>query len=70
MDVNSVVQKHVIRDNIKAGALVAEIETDTATLEIEAVDEGVIEKLLFAEGEETIKVNTPITIPVKGINNE
>jgi len=47
---------------IKAGDIIAEIETDKATMEVEAVDEGVIGKLLVAAGTEGVKVNTPIAV--------
>ncbi|KRA60449.1 pyruvate dehydrogenase [Caulobacter sp. Root655] len=47
-------------DTVKAGDVIAEIETDKATMEVEAVDEGVIEALLIAAGSENVKVNTPI----------
>ncbi len=47
-------------DAVKSGQIIAEIETDKATMEFEAVDEGVIGKLLIAEGTEGVKVNTPI----------
>ncbi|MDX1821446.1 MAG: pyruvate dehydrogenase complex E1 component subunit beta [Paracoccaceae bacterium] len=47
-------------DSVKAGDILAEIETDKATMEFEAVDEGVIGKLLVAEGTEGVKVNAPI----------
>ena len=49
-----------IGDTVKAGDIIAEIETDKATMEVEAVDEGVIEALLVAEGAEEVKVNAPI----------
>ena len=45
---------------VKAGDIIAEIETDKATMEVEAVDEGKVGKLLVAEGTEGVKVNTPI----------
>jgi len=45
---------------VKAGDVIAEIETDKATMEVEAVDEGKVGKLLVAEGTEGVKVNTPI----------
>ena len=45
---------------IKSGDVIAEIETDKATMEVEAVDEGVVEALLTPEGAEGVKVNTPI----------
>jgi pyruvate dehydrogenase E1 component beta subunit len=47
-------------DEVKAGDVIAEIETDKATMEVEAVDEGVIGKILVAEGTEGVAVNTPI----------
>ena len=46
--------------SVKAGDVIAEIETDKATMEVEAVDEGVVARLLVAEGTEGVKVNTPI----------
>ena len=49
-------------DTVSAGDLLAEIETDKATMEFEAVDEGTIGKLLVAEGTEGVKVNTPIAV--------
>ncbi len=52
-------------DTVKAGDVIAEIETDKATMEVEAVDEGVIGKLLVADGTEGVKVNQPIAILVE-----
>ena len=49
-------------DEVKSGDLIAEIETDKATMEVEAVDEGVIGKILVSEGQESIKVNQPIAV--------
>ncbi len=49
-------------DTVAAGDLLAEIETDKATMEFEAVDEGVVGKLLVADGTEGVKVNTPIAV--------
>jgi pyruvate dehydrogenase E2 component (dihydrolipoamide acetyltransferase) len=49
-------------DKVSSGDLLAEIETDKATMEFEAVDEGVIGKLLVAEGTEGVKVNSPIAV--------
>ncbi|MEL7279033.1 MAG: pyruvate dehydrogenase complex dihydrolipoamide acetyltransferase [Pseudomonadota bacterium] len=49
-------------DEVASGDLLAEIETDKATMEFEAVDEGVIGKILIAEGTEAVKVNTPIAM--------
>ncbi len=47
---------------IKPGDIIAEIETDKATMEVEAVDEGKVSKLLVSEGTEGVKVNTPIAV--------
>ena len=47
-------------DTVKAGDVIAEIETDKATMEVEAVDEGVVEAILVDAGTEGVKVNTPI----------
>src|SRR6476660_4721775 len=47
-------------DEVHSGDILAEIETDKATMEFEAVDEGRIGKLLVAEGTEGVKVNQPI----------
>ncbi len=49
-------------DTITSGQIIAEIETDKATMEFEAVDEGVLGKILIAEGTEGVKVNTPIAV--------
>jgi pyruvate dehydrogenase E1 component beta subunit len=49
-------------DTVKAGDVIAEIETDKATMEVEAVDEGTLGKLLVAEGTEGVAVNTPIAV--------
>ncbi|PIB24950.1 pyruvate dehydrogenase complex E1 component subunit beta [Amylibacter kogurei] len=49
-------------DTVESGQIMAEIETDKATMEFEAVDEGVIGKLLVAEGTANVKVNTPIAV--------
>jgi len=49
-------------EEITAGKVIAEIETDKATMEVEAVDEGRIGKILIAEGSEGVKVNAPIAI--------
>src|SRR5690606_1267333 len=47
-------------DKIEPGQVIAEIETDKATMEVEAVDEGVIAEMLVPEGSQGVKVNTPI----------
>ena len=47
-------------DTVKAGDVIAEIETDKATMEVEAVDEGEVLEILVTEGSENVKVNTPI----------
>ena len=49
-------------DIVASGDLLAEIETDKATMEFEAVDEGVIGKILIPEGSQDVAVNTPIAI--------
>ena len=49
-------------DTVASGDILAEIETDKATMEFEAVDEGVIGKILIAEGSEGVKVNTAIAV--------
>jgi len=49
---------------VKAGDVIAEIETDKATMEVEAVDEGVLGKILVGDGTEGVKVNDPIAILV------
>ena len=52
-------------DTVSAGDLIAEIETDKATMEFEAVDEGIVGKILVAEGSEGVKVNTAIAVLVE-----
>ncbi|GGF83216.1 pyruvate dehydrogenase complex E1 component subunit beta [Azorhizobium oxalatiphilum] len=49
-------------DTVKSGDILAEIETDKATMEVEAVDEGVLGKILVAEGTQDVAVNTPIAV--------
>ncbi len=49
-------------DAVSSGDVIAEIETDKATMEVEAVDEGVIGKILVEEGTENVKVNEPIAV--------
>jgi pyruvate/2-oxoglutarate dehydrogenase complex dihydrolipoamide acyltransferase (E2) component len=51
-------------DDVKSGDILAEIETDKATMEVEAVDEGTLGKILIAEGTEGVAVNTPIALLV------
>jgi pyruvate dehydrogenase E2 component (dihydrolipoamide acetyltransferase) len=61
MEEGTLAKWHVkVGDNVKSGDVIAEIETDKATMEVEAVDEGVVEALLVPEGTEEVKVNTPI----------
>jgi len=52
-------------DVVKAGDVIAEIETDKATMEVEAVDEGVLGKILVGDGTEGVKVNAPIAVLVE-----
>ena len=49
-------------DAVKSGDVLAEIETDKATMEVEAVDEGTIGRILVAEGTANVAVNTPIAV--------
>ncbi len=49
-------------DAVSSGQIIAEIETDKATMEFEAVDEGTVGKILIGEGTEGVKVNTPIAV--------
>ena len=49
-------------DTVSAGDLLAEIETDKATMELEAIDDGIVGELIYKEGVESIKINTPIAI--------
>jgi pyruvate dehydrogenase E1 component beta subunit len=51
-----------VGDTVKSGQVICEIETDKATMEVEAVDEGTVAKILIEEGAEGVKVNTPICI--------
>ena len=51
-----------VGDNIKSGDVLSEIETDKATMEVEAVDEGPLTAILVPEGTENVKVNTPIAV--------
>ena len=61
MEEGNLAKWHVkVGDAIEPGQVIAEIETDKATMEVEAVDEGVIEELLVPEGAQNVKVNTPI----------
>ncbi len=61
MEEGTLAKWHVkVGDSVKSGDVIAEIETDKATMEVEAVDEGVVDALLVAEGTEEVKVNTPI----------
>src|SRR5579862_9409385 len=49
-------------DKVKAGDVLAEIETDKATMEMEAVDEGTLARILVPEGSENVAVNAPIAV--------
>src|SRR5690349_12103119 len=51
-----------VGDKVTAGQVICEIETDKATMEVEAVDEGAVAKILIEEGTEGVAVNTPILI--------
>ena len=52
-------------DTVRSGDVIAEIETDKATMEVEAVDEGVLEKILVPDGTQNVKVNDPIAVLVQ-----
>ena len=61
MEEGTLAKWHVKKgDKVSSGDVIAEIETDKATMEVEAVDEGVVDEILVAEGSEGVKVNTPI----------
>jgi pyruvate dehydrogenase E2 component (dihydrolipoamide acetyltransferase) len=61
MEEGTLAKWHVKKgDMVKSGDVIAEIETDKATMEVEAVDEGVVEEILVPEGTEEVKVNSPI----------
>src|SRR4051812_8629947 len=61
MEEGALAKWHVKKgDTVKSGDVIAEIETDKATMEVEAVDEGVVEDILVPEGTEGVKVNAPI----------
>ena len=61
MEEGTLAKWHVkVGDKIRSGDVIAEIETDKATMEVEAVDEGTVEAILVPEGSEEVKVNTPI----------
>src|SRR6476469_1364550 len=51
-----------VGDKVTSGQVICEIETDKATMEVEAVDEGTVAKILVEEGTESVAVNTPIVI--------
>ena len=51
-----------VGDEVKSGDVIAEIETDKATMEVEAVDEGTLSHILVAEGTDGVPVNTPIAM--------
>ena len=61
MEEGKIAKWHIkVGDQVKSGDVIAEIETDKATMEVEAVDEGKVADILIAEGTENVKVNTPI----------
>src|SRR3989440_7739201 len=61
MEEGKLAKWHVkVGDKVKSGDVIAEIETDKATMEVEAVDEGIVADLLVPEGAENIKVNAVI----------
>ena len=70
MEEGNLAKWHVkVGDTVEPGQVIAEIETDKATMEVEAVDEGVIAEILVPEGAQGVKVNTPIaTLKAEGEN--
>src|SRR6478609_893349 len=63
METGTLVKWHVKEgDAVRSGDVIAEIETDKATMEVEAVDEGTMGRLLVAEGTEHVPVNQPIAL--------
>lgn len=61
MEEGTLAKWHVkVGDTVKSGDVIAEIETDKATMEVEAVDEGTVTEILVPEGAEEVKVNAPI----------
>ena len=63
MEEGTLAKWHVKKgDAVRSGDVIAEIETDKATMEVEAVDEGTVEDILVPEGTEGVKVNTPIAL--------
>ena len=63
MEEGTLAKWHVkVGDNVKSGQVIAEIETDKATMEVEAVDEGRIGEIMVAAGTEGVKVNAPIAV--------
>ena len=68
MEEGTLAKWHIkVGDTISAGQVIAEIETDKATMEVEAVDEGVVESILIDAGSEGVKVNTPIARLAGGV---
>ena len=58
-------------ESIKSGDIIAEVETDKATMEVEAIDEGVLAKIIHSDGSENISVNSLIgIISIEGDTNE
>jgi len=63
METGTLAKWHVnVGDEVGSGDVIAEIETDKATMEVESIDEGIVGKLLVDEGTENVAVNTPIAI--------
>nr|MBA2628885.1 biotin/lipoyl-binding protein [Rickettsiaceae bacterium] len=57
-------------DTIKAGDVIAEIETDKATMEVEAVDEGILAKILIPQGTQEVPVNALIAVLIEDNESE
>src|SRR2546430_16558153 len=58
-----------VGEPVRAGDVLAEIETDKATMEVEAVDEGVLAKIVIPEGTDHVAVNTPIAVIAENVGS-
>ncbi len=53
-------------DDVRSGDVIAEIETDKATMEVEAIEDGKVGRIFIAAGTQNVKVNTPIAVLLQG----
>src|SRR5438270_11301233 len=56
-------------DAVRSGDVLAEIETDKATMEVEAIDDGTLAKILVPDGTDNVAVNTPIAVIAEGVQD-